>query len=152
MYRLDGSLNIKERMNVLDQFRAGTTAPPDLSTDGKKSANKKGMVLLMSMSAGGEGLNITSASSCFIVEPWWNSAKEDQCVNRIHRIGQLADIVRVRKFIVKDSVEERIVELQQRKSYVAGEVYSDANDDDDMTNPFGNAKLTMDDLRLIFRR
>jgi DNA repair protein RAD5 len=63
-FRLDGSLNIRERMTVLDDFRRSETpvVPPSSIT--------KGNVLLMSMSAGGEGLNIVSASSCFIVEPW----------------------------------------------------------------------------------
>lgn len=77
----------------------------------------------------------------------WNSAKEDQCQNRIHRFGQLAPIVRVRKFIVRDSVEERIVELQKRKAYVAGEIYSDAGRAGDV----GSARLSLDDFRLIFR-
>lgn len=103
--------------------------------------------MLISMSAGGEGLNIVAASSCFIMEPWWNSAKEDQCVNRLHRIGQLAPLVRVRKFIVQDSVEERIVELQQKKAYVAGEIYSDEG----RTGDLGSARLSLDDFRLIFR-
>jgi DNA repair protein RAD5 len=63
-FRLDGSLNIRERMTVLDDFRRSET-PVTLP-----NSIHKGTVLLMSMSAGGEGLNIVSASSCFIVEPW----------------------------------------------------------------------------------
>jgi SNF2 family DNA or RNA helicase len=77
----------------------------------------------------------------------WNSAKEDQCQNRIHRFGQLAPVVRVRKFIINDSVEERIVELQQRKAYVAEEIYSDVGRSGDIES----ARLTLDDFRLIFR-
>ena len=65
----------------------------------------------------------------------------------IHRIGQTAPIVRVRKFVCTDSVEERIVELQKRKAYVAGEIYSDAGHSADG----GSARLTVDDFRLIFR-
>ena len=64
-FRLDGSLNVRERMHVLDEFR--TSATPKATTEG---SIQKGTVLLMSMSAGGEGLNIVSASSCFILEPW----------------------------------------------------------------------------------
>ena len=64
-FRLDGSLNVRERMHVLEEFR--TSATPK-ATSGSKV--QKGTVLLMSMSAGGEGLNIVSASSCFILEPW----------------------------------------------------------------------------------
>ena len=76
---------------------------------------KRGSVFLVSMKAGGIGLNLVAASSVFIVDPWWNQAIEDQCINRIHRIGQQAKVVRVRKFIVTDSVEEKIVNLQGRK-------------------------------------
>ena len=64
-FRLDGSLNIRERMHVLDEFRTSSTPK---ATPG--SSIRIGTVLLMSMSAGGEGLNIVSASSCFILEPW----------------------------------------------------------------------------------
>lgn len=67
-FRLDGSLNLKERMNVLEQFRSDQQHGSD--NDSASSSVKKGTVLLMSMGAGGEGLNITSASSCFIIEPW----------------------------------------------------------------------------------
>ena len=66
-FRLDGSLSLQERMSVLEQFRTAQTP--------------KGAVLLMSMTAGAEGLNLVSASSCFICDPWWNQAKEDQCKN-----------------------------------------------------------------------
>jgi len=149
-FRLDGSLTLKERMNVLDKFRlTGHQSHLPSSPRAEKDGNgiKKGSVLLISMSAGGEGLNIVSASTCFILEPWWTQAKEDQCVNRIHRIGQIAPVVRVRKFICTDSVEERIVELQKRKAYIAGEIYSDAGRSADG----GSARLSVDDFRLIFK-
>lgn len=66
-YRLDGSLSLKERMAVLEAFAAA------------EAKGTKGVVLLMSMMAGAEGLNLVSASSCLICDPWWNQAKEDQC-------------------------------------------------------------------------
>ena len=53
------------------------------------------------------------------MDPWWNAAIEDQCISRIHRIGQKAEQVRVRKFIVTDSVEEKIVNLQHKKKGMA---------------------------------
>lgn len=81
----------------------------------------------------------------------WNRAKEDQCQNRIHRFGQNASLVRVRKFIVRDSVEERIVELQQRKAYVAGEIYNDAGQNTTKKECMESAKLSLEDFRLIFR-
>lgn len=148
-FRLDGSLSLNERINVLDQFRS--TSQSHLPSSPKAETDcdgiRKGSVLLISMSAGGEGLNIMCASTCFILEPWWTQAKEDQCVNRIHRIGQTAPVVRVRKFICTDSVEERIVELQKRKAYIAGEIYSDAGRSADG----GSARLSVDDFRLIFK-
>ena len=84
-FRLDGSLSLKERMNVLDQFRTTGQAHISTSASARNSPSsvigtKKGSVLLISMSAGGEGLNIVSASTCFILEPWWNGAREDQCI------------------------------------------------------------------------
>jgi len=148
-FRLDGSLTLKDRMKVLDQFRSSKRSSqlPAASSSRDADEIQKGSVLLISMSAGGEGLNIVSASTCFILEPWWNGAREDQCVHRIHRIGQTAPIVRVRKFVCTDSVEERIVELQRRKAYVASEIYSDAG----RGGGLGSARLDMDDFRLIFR-
>jgi DNA repair protein RAD5 len=74
-YRFDGSLTPRDRFAVLDQFVSCKASEAAIPGDGKLV---KGAVLLMSMTAGAEGLNLTAASSCFIVEPWWNSAKEDQ--------------------------------------------------------------------------
>lgn len=69
-FRLDGSLNLNERMHVLEQFRSSDQSyVPEGPSDGNTRI-KKGTVMLMSMSAGAEGLNITAASSCFIMEPW----------------------------------------------------------------------------------
>lgn len=144
-FRLDGSLSLKERMVVLDQFRS--SHQPNLE-NGKTDELNKGTVLLMSMAAGGEGLNLVAASSVFIVDPWWNAAKEDQCVNRIHRIGQTAEVVRIRKFAVNESVEERILELQSRKKYVAEEIYNDAGRGGEM----GSARLSLDEFKLIFQK
>ena len=114
--RLDGKLSLKERVAVLDEFSKSRPIRADAKSDGKI-----GSVLLISMKAGGVGLNLVAASTVFIADPWWNAAVEDQCVNRIHRIGQAADKVRVRKFFMSNSVEERILELQKRKKYMANE-------------------------------
>merc|ERR1712238_184374 len=82
----------------------------------------RGSVFLVSMKAGGCGLNLVAASSVFIADPWWNAAIEDQCISRIHRIGQKAEQVRVRKFVVSDSVEEKIVALQNTKKGMASAI------------------------------
>jgi SNF2 family DNA or RNA helicase len=142
--RLDGKLSLKERVSVLEKFRNDTPVELDDDTDERKS--RIGSVLLMSMKAGGVGINMVAASSVFIVDPWWNAAVEDQCVSRIHRIGQTAEVVRVRKFVVKDSVEERIILLQHRKKQMACEVLSDVNDDGALTN----SAPTLEDFKLLF--
>ncbi|XP_038719249.1 DNA repair protein RAD5B-like isoform X1 [Tripterygium wilfordii] len=96
--RFDGKLVQKQRERVLKEF---------------SETNEK-MVLLMSLRAGGVGLNLTVASNVFLMDPWWNPAVEEQAIMRIHRIGQKRR-VHVRRFIVKDTVEERMQQVQARK-------------------------------------
>ncbi|XXG45426.1 hypothetical protein AAC387_Pa02g0510 [Persea americana] len=96
--RFDGKLSQKKREMVLKDFSDSTDK----------------MVLLMSLKAGGVGLNLTAASNVFIMDPWWNPAVEEQAVMRIHRIGQKRRVC-VRRFIVKDTVEERMQQVQARK-------------------------------------
>ncbi|MCJ8210860.1 SNF2 family helicase [Mucilaginibacter sp. RS28] len=75
-------------------------------------------VFLISIKAGGVGLNLTEADYVFILDPWWNPAIEQQAIDRTHRIGQTKNIF-IYKFITKDTVEEKILALQQRKLSVA---------------------------------
>ncbi|KAJ4828299.1 DNA repair protein rad5b [Turnera subulata] len=96
--RFDGSLAQKQRERVLREF----------------NETKEKTVLLMSLKAGGVGLNLTAASNVFLMDPWWNPAVEEQAIMRIHRIGQKRT-VSVRRFIVKDTVEERMQQVQARK-------------------------------------
>jgi DNA repair protein RAD5 len=132
--RLDGRLTLAERKHVVVDFK-------NESDDGKR-----GSVLLLSMKAGGVGLNLVQASSVFIIDPWWNSAIEDQCIMRCHRIGQTAKMVRVRKFVVQGSVEEHIISLQERKKSMVGQVLSD-NTGETLEN--GN-KVTLQDFKILF--
>jgi SNF2 family DNA or RNA helicase len=74
----------------------------------------KTKVFLISIKAGGVGLNLTEADYVFILDPWWNPAVEQQAIDRTHRIGQTKNVF-IYKFITKDSVEEKILALQQRK-------------------------------------
>lgn len=142
-FRLDGQLSLSKRVDVLNEFRSAGPV---------KSNGQKGSVLLMSMSAGGEGLNLVAASTVFLVDPWWNVAKENQCINRIVRLGQTAPVCRVRKFIVRQSVEERIVQLQSRKQYVADELYETVGRETGGTNSRGGGRLTMEDLQILFQQ
>lgn len=77
--------------------------------------NKPDVVcLLVSLQAGSVGLNLVVANHLFLIDPWWNPAVEDQAIERVHRIGQTKS-VRVVRFICKDTVEERMIEIQEKK-------------------------------------
>ncbi|KAL6989855.1 DNA repair protein rad5b [Sarracenia purpurea var. burkii] len=96
--RFDGRLVQKQRERVLKEF----------------NETRETFVLLMSLKVGGVGLNLTAACNVFLMDPWWNPAVEEQAIMRIHRIGQKRT-VSVRRFIVKDTVEERMQQVQARK-------------------------------------
>lgn len=80
--------------------------------------NEEIKLFLISLKAGGVGLNLTEADYVFILDPWWNPAVEQQAVDRTHRIGQQKNVF-IYKFITKDSVEEKILSLQNRKRSMA---------------------------------
>lgn len=96
--RLDGTLNQQQREKVIKQFSEESDVP----------------VLLMSLKAGGVGINLIAASNAFVMDPWWNPAVEEQAVMRIHRIGQTKSVM-IKRFIVKGTVEERMEAVQARK-------------------------------------
>ncbi|KAL3324815.1 hypothetical protein AABB24_038758 [Solanum stoloniferum] len=96
--RLDGTLNQQQREKVIKKF----------------SEEDHISVLLMSLKAGGVGINLTAASNAFVMDPWWNPAVEEQAVMRVHRIGQTKQVM-IKRFIVKGSVEERMEAVQARK-------------------------------------
>ncbi|KAK2068104.1 hypothetical protein P8C59_002768 [Phyllachora maydis] len=100
--RLDGSMAHKARAAVLADFAA---AP-------------RFTVLLISLKAGGVGLNLTSAQRVYMMDPWWSFAVEAQAIDRVHRMGQEHE-VRVFRFIVRDSVEQRMLRVQERKKFIA---------------------------------
>ncbi|MBN2805057.1 MAG: ATP-dependent helicase [Prolixibacteraceae bacterium] len=81
--------------------------------------NEKKRIFLISLKAGGVGLNLTSADYIFILDPWWNPAAENQAINRAHRIGQDKKVF-VYRFITENSIEEKIQLLKERKSALAG--------------------------------
>lgn len=78
-------------------------------------------LFLISIKAGGVGLNLVEADYVFILDPWWNPAVEQQAIDRSHRIGQTKNVF-IYKFITKDSVEEKILALQQRKKILANQL------------------------------
>jgi SNF2 family DNA or RNA helicase len=83
-------------------------------------------IFLISLKAGGVGLNLTSADYVFIIDPWWNPAAEDQAINRAHRIGQDKKVF-VYRFITEDSIEEKIQILKSKKSALAEKFISSNN-------------------------
>ncbi|KAH9308577.1 hypothetical protein KI387_036488 [Taxus chinensis] len=99
--QLDGSMSIQARDQTIQKF----TNDPDYK------------VFLMSLKAGGVALNLTVASYVFLMDPWWNPAVEQQAQDRIHRLGQYKPI-RVVRFVIANTIEERILRLQEKKQLV----------------------------------
>jgi SNF2 family DNA or RNA helicase len=95
--RVDGRMRYEERELNLELFR-----------------RSEYRVMLMSLGAGGVGLNLTLANHVVLVDPWWNPAVEEQAIDRVYRLGQQRP-VQVIRLVVRDSVEERIMQLQQQK-------------------------------------
>ncbi|RYE17410.1 MAG: DEAD/DEAH box helicase, partial [Sphingobacteriaceae bacterium] len=84
----------------------------------KFQQNEDLRIFLISIKAGGVGLNLTEADYVFILDPWWNPAVEQQAIDRTHRIGQTKKVI-IYKFITKNTIEEKILLLQQQKQHVA---------------------------------
>jgi SNF2 family DNA or RNA helicase len=104
----------------------GNTPTAERGTVVRRFQQKEVPILLVSLRAGGVGLNLTAADTVIHMDPWWNPAVEEQATARAHRIGQ-ARTVFVYKLVVEGSIEERILELQARKAALAdGVLGSDA--------------------------
>jgi SNF2 family DNA or RNA helicase len=97
-------------------------------------------VFLISLKAGGFGLNLTAASYVVLFDPWWNPAVETQAIDRTHRIGQTNKVIAYR-LLIKNSIEEKIRELQKQKKALAEDVLGEEK--------FAQS-LTMEDLRFLF--
>jgi superfamily II DNA or RNA helicase len=106
--RLDGST--RDRGAVVNEFQSDKGPP----------------VMLVSLKAGGTGLNLTAADHVFLLDPWWNPAVEDQAADRAHRIGQDRPVM-VYRMVAKDTVEERIFALQAKKRALADVALGDAD-------------------------
>jgi SNF2 family DNA or RNA helicase len=98
-------------------------------------------VFLISLKAGGFGLNLAEADYCFLLDPWWNPATETQAIDRTHRIGQTRNVM-VYRLIAKDTIEEKVMALQARKAALFSNVLDDGN-------VFGGS-LDADDIRELF--
>ena len=100
--KLTGATKVDERIKLVDEF----------------NANSEIKVFLISLKAGGTGLNLTGADMVIHYDPWWNISTENQATDRAYRIGQKNN-VQVYKLITKNSIEEKIYELQERKATLA---------------------------------
>jgi SNF2 family DNA or RNA helicase len=120
---LDGSTSVKDRKKRVDAFQAG-----------------EGDVFLISLKAGGTGLNLTAADYVIHMDPWWNPAVEDQASDRAHRIGQQRPVT-IYRLVAKDTIEEKIVDLHQHKRALADSLLEGT----DMSGKVSTAEL----LRLI---
>ena len=120
----DGSTSSTERERMVQEFQK----------------NEECRVFLISLKAGGVGLNLTAADYVYIVDPWWNPAVEQQAIDRTHRIGQTKNIFAYR-LICKDTIEEKMLLLQERKRALATDLVAD-------DNTFLK-KLTRDDIAFL---
>lgn len=111
---------LKQR-NILFFYLAGSTSAQERKREVKEFNRGEVKVFLISLKAGGTGLNLTGADTVIHFDPWWNPAVEDQATDRAYRIGQKKK-VQVIKYVMKDSIEEKIYELQKRKKQLSDQL------------------------------
>lgn len=125
-YKLTGDTKAKDRVELAEKF----------------NNNNEIKVFLISLKAGGTGLNLIGADTIIHLDPWWNVAAENQATDRSHRIGQTKN-VEVIRLICRDTIEQRVIELQEMKKDLIDKLIS--NDDSSIT------KLSKEDLNFILR-
>ena len=114
-----------EELGIKYEYFDGSTSAPDRQTAIESFQNNDEVrVFLISLKAGGVGLNLTAADYVYIVDPWWNPAVEQQAIDRTHRIGQTKNIFAYR-MICKDTIEDKIIQLQEKKRALAKDIISD---------------------------
>ncbi|KAI9344636.1 SNF2 family N-terminal domain-containing protein [Obelidium mucronatum] len=123
--RFDGALKEIERTEVLDRFATDEDCP----------------IMLASTGAGAVGLNLTRASRIILVDVWWNPSVEDQAIDRAHRIGQTRD-VKVYRLTIRNSIEDRILQLQEDKRTITAGVLGEGN--------IKVGRLSLSDLQFLF--
>ena len=125
-YHFDGQTDARQRSERISRFQAEDNGVN---------------VFLISLMAGNAGITLTAASYVFLLDPWWNKAVEDQAINRTHRIGQTKNVFAY-KMICKNTIEEKIMDMQQRKKQLSNELINEEE---------GFVKnLTMEDVQYLF--
>ncbi|XP_048207813.1 transcription termination factor 2 isoform X2 [Perognathus longimembris pacificus] len=122
---IDGSVNPKQRMELVEAF----------------NHSRGPQVMLISLLAGGVGLNLTGGNHLFLLDMHWNPSLEDQACDRIYRVGQQKDVV-IHRFVCAGTVEEKILALQEKKKDLAKQVLSGSGE--------SVTKLTLADLKVLF--
>ncbi|KAK0465497.1 P-loop containing nucleoside triphosphate hydrolase protein [Desarmillaria tabescens] len=125
-YRFDGSMDVKRRTAALNDFKSTSRTPK---------------VLIVSLKAGGVGLNLTNANHVFMMDCWWNAATENQAVDRVHRLGQQKTVY-VKHFIVSNTIEGRILQIQKRKTAIVKEAFRGSGT--------GAEKESLENLKIMF--
>merc|ERR1719195_92486 len=124
---INGQVPVKHRGDIVEDF----------------NKNQRGaQVMLLSLAAGGVGLNLTGANHLFLLDMHWNPQQEAQACDRVYRVGQKREVM-IHRFIVEGSVEERILQLQEKKLALATGVLTGAK-------RTGANKLSFDDLKMLF--
>ena len=126
--RLDGTMSLTARERALSEFEE----KPDVT------------VILMSLKAAGLGVNLTCANHVILSDVWWNPTVEEQAIDRAHRIGQMRE-VKVVRFTVRGTVEDRILALQDRKRAMVAAAFGEDNE-----GCVRRAQLTLEDLVFLF--
>ncbi|MGL4875205.1 MAG: DEAD/DEAH box helicase [Clostridium sp.] len=127
-YYIDGSIKGEKRIELVNRFNKDDTN-----------------VFLISLKAGGTGLNLTSADIVIHLDPWWNPAVESQATDRAHRIGQ-KNVVEVIKLIAKGTIEEKIISLQEKKKEITNSIL---DSDEETSNVFN--KLTSEEILSLLK-
>ena len=125
-YRLDGSTPTEKRKALVKKFQE----------------SKNASVFLLSLKAGGQGLNLTKASYVFHLDPWWNPAVENQASDRAHRIGQLQK-VSILRILMRHSIEEKMMSLKKQKYVLYKAVFEGA------MNRGAGASITKEDFDFL---
>jgi SNF2 family DNA or RNA helicase len=129
-FYLDGTIKSQERIKIVNEF----------------NDNDHIKVFLISLKAGGTGLNLTAANLVVHFDPWWNPAVEDQATDRAHRIGQ-SNVVEVIKLVAKGTIEEKIILLQEDKKELIGNIITGELQNSNLIN-----RLSKEELIQLFDR
>ncbi|KAL1197707.1 Helicase-like transcription factor CHR27 [Cardamine amara subsp. amara] len=125
--RLDGTMSLAARDRAVKEF----SNDPDVE------------VMLMSLKAGNLGLNMVAACHVILLDLWWNPTTEDQAIDRAHRIGQTRPVT-VTRITIKDTIEDKILTLQEEKRKMAASAFGEDHGGSSAT------RLTVDDLKYLF--